>query len=109
MPEQLNHYNTPIYQHNLQLVVFCNFISSPANLGMIFRNADAFGVQKILPSPENEGFLESTRFKKIARNAAEQVSHEVVDSIQLKLDDYRKLDYQILALDFTTLSKPIQK
>lgn len=109
MPEQLNHYNTPIYQHNLQLVVFCNYISSPANLGMIFRNADAFGVQKILLSPENVGFLESTRFKKIARNAAEQVSHEVVDSIQLKLDDYRNLDYQILALDFTTLSKPIQK
>ena len=111
MAKQLNHYNTLLLKHNLSIILVCNYVSSPANLGMIFRNADAFGVEKIVLSPENVSFLASTRFKKIARNTAEQISHVVIETaeIQKQLQIYAKEDFQLVALDFTSTSKAIHK
>ena len=109
MAEQLQHYNTNLLQHDLKIVIACNFITSPANLGMIFRNAEAFGVKKILLSPENASFLESNRFKKIARNTSKLIKHEIIHSLANTLNTYKLDKYSVFALELTSKSKSIQQ
>lgn len=107
--QQLHHHNTSFHKHAHEIVLICNYISSPANLGMIFRNAEAFGVNKIILSLQNKSFTESHRFKKIARNTFQEVKFEVIESVEECIARYAKNSFEILAIELTKKSKPIQK
>ncbi|MBS3737745.1 TrmH family RNA methyltransferase [Mesohalobacter halotolerans] len=56
-------------KHNLSIVLICDKLQSPANLGSIFRIADAFGVAKLYIHQNNTNILNSNRFKKTARHS----------------------------------------
>ncbi|EMY81383.1 rRNA methyltransferase SpoU-like protein [Psychroflexus gondwanensis ACAM 44] len=43
-------------------------LDSPANLGSIFRNAEAFGVKNIWVHESNRDYLRSNRFKRTSRS-----------------------------------------
>lgn len=107
--EQLSHQQTPLEQHNLQLCVACNAIESPANLGLITRNAEAFGVKEILLSPSNNVFLKSNRFLKTARNAHQQINFILVESLVDELLERKKQAYQIVGVEWTPTSIPVQQ
>lgn len=107
--EQLSHPHTPLERHNLQLCVACNAVESPANLGLITRNADAFGVQEILLSPANHVFLKSNRFLKTARNAHQHILFTLVDNLIENLMERKKLGYSIIGVEWTPTSFPVQQ
>lgn len=106
---QLQHQNTPLLKHEKQLIVACNYIASPANLGMISRNAEAFGVQQILLAPANEDFLESNRFKRTARNSETNIQFKVIASLAEEISKLADAGYTISALELTKNSKSIQQ
>jgi tRNA G18 (ribose-2'-O)-methylase SpoU len=107
--EQLEHQNTPLLKQGKQLIIACNFVESPANLGMISRNAEAFGVQQILLSNANVSFLESNRFKRTARNSEKQIQFKIIDSLVEEIVNFKESGFYILALEWTKESLPIQK
>jgi tRNA G18 (ribose-2'-O)-methylase SpoU len=92
--------------HNKKLIVLCDGIKSPANLGGLFRICDAFGVHKII---SNEIIpIHSRRFIKSARNTNDQIPIQqgqlLTESIlQLQLEGF-----ETIGLEITTHSTPIQ-
>lgn len=106
--QQLEHQNTSLLKHQKQIIIACNFVDSPANLGMICRNAEAFGVQKILLSNTNVSLLESNRFKKTARNSDRNISFNTIESLSDEVANFIKEDFYISALELTTQSNSVQ-
>ena len=45
---QLQHYNTDLKAHKQSIVLLCDSVNSPANMGNLFRIADSFGVEKLV-------------------------------------------------------------
>lgn len=107
--QQLTHDQIPLQKHLKQIIVVCNFIKSPANLGLISRNAEAFGVQQIILSPDNYDLVSSNRFLKTARSAHQNISYTVVDKLNEEILVYKKLGFDILALELTKTSIPLKE
>ncbi len=89
------------------MVLLLDNITGEANIGSLFRLADAFGIDKIifcgtLPN------LNSNRLKRTARNTHNSVKFEYFKSSVKTIQDYRDSGYRILALEITSQSKSIQ-
>ena len=106
--QQLKHQNTPLFTHKKQIIIACNFVNSPANLGMICRNAEAFGVHQILLSPANVSFLESNRFKRTARNSDQYIQFNEVASLKEEILHLRSQAFNVSALELTNSSVSLQ-
>lgn len=75
--EQLSHDSIHLPQHELSLVLICEVLQSPANLGSLFRLADSFGAKKLYIHQSNSDFLNSTRLKKTARQSDQFIDFEL--------------------------------
>lgn len=87
--KQLHHHQVNFEnsgRHNIE--VFLEHIDSPANLGSIFRNADAFGVQTLWIMATNEIDLESTRFKRTSRSTWKSLNVRFYDDPQSVLSNF---------------------
>lgn len=107
--KQLQHTNTPLQRHSLVITLACHFIDSPANLGMICRNAEAFGVHQIWLSPSQSTLLKSSRFLRTARSSQQQIEFKEVSSLEEKLQEYAISNTKITALEWTKNSLPLQQ
>lgn len=104
---QLNHYNTEFNKQEFPITIVCHNITSPANVGSIFRAADAFGVHYIYfcESMPNLG----ARMQKTSRNAHNFIPFEMVDSTAAQLDLLTEKGYELVALEITSESIPLQE
>lgn len=78
-----------------------------ANIGSLFRLADAFSIEKILfcGSPVN---LNSNRLKRTARATVEKVPSEYYEEAPEAFLKYESLGYKPFALEITGDSVPLQ-
>lgn len=78
-----------------------------ANIGSLFRLADAFSIEKIIfcGSPVN---LHSNRLKRTARATVEKVRSEYYEEAPEALVKYRSLGYKPFALEITGDSVPLE-
>ena len=81
-------------------------ITSPANLGSIFRLADAFGITKIVQY-RCDIDMNSSRFKRTARTTNTTVPSERIDDISSYITSLKSDGYTTIALEITDSSKPI--
>ncbi|QLE03029.1 TrmH family RNA methyltransferase [Galbibacter sp. BG1] len=103
---QLDHHTSNFKIRKFPITLVCDNITSAANIGSIFRLADAFGVEKIIFSGTEPTF--SRRTEKTARATHKIIPFEFIeDSISTVLD-LKKNGHLILALEITTNSIPIQ-
>lgn len=72
---QLNHYNTTFLEKSHDIILACDSVNSPANIGSLFRVADSFGVKKILFGGVNVD-VSSARLKRTARSTQNWVLME---------------------------------
>jgi len=83
-----------------ELVIFLQDIEDPINVGSLFRTADAMQAKLILtgrtPQPPN------TEINITSRGLERKVDYEYFEEPQLALDKYKKLGFQIIALETTT-------
>ncbi|MDT0677346.1 TrmH family RNA methyltransferase [Autumnicola musiva] len=100
MKSQLSHYQSNFKKRNFPLVLILDEVAGDANIGSIFRLADAFGVEKIIfcGTPPN---FRSNRLKKTARNTHEYVAFEMFETTLQALEYYREQNYSIFALEIT--------
>jgi len=85
--------------------LLCLDLQSPANIGAIFRLADAFAVRKLLFATPID--LSSHRLRKMARETYKIVPYKQVDNVFTTLTDYKENEYTVIALELTTSSIPI--
>lgn len=108
MNEQLTHQQNVFLQKQFPIVLLLDNISAPANVGSIFRIADAFGVQKIYHH-ESLAVFESNRFKRVARSTQNWLSQESFSNKIELIEKLVKDDFDIFALEITKKSFPIHQ
>ena len=104
---QLNHYTSKFTKQRFPIVLISDNVSHAANLGSLFRTADAFGVEHlILGGPAVEL---GRKFTKTSRATEQSVSFEQAENILEKIDELKAQDYTLMALEITDKSIPISE
>lgn len=99
---QLTHYKSKFKPRNFPIILVCEDITNAANVGSLFRTADAFGIEKLLfcghPIPLGR------KMTKTSRATEKYVNFEWIESTENALLTLRDLGYQMIALEITTTS-----
>ena len=106
MPKQLEHQqiiNTP---HTFPLVVVCENVNDPRNVGMAFRICEAMGVEKLYlcgntPSPPHK------KISRVARSTEQWLPFVYKENIQEVLLDLKEQGYWLCGLEITDKSQDI--
>lgn len=101
--QQHSHRTTPFEKKEFPLVIICDQVKGPANLGSLFRVSDAFGVKELVFCG-HEVDLESQRMKRTSRETHLKVVSSVFDSVEHAIHEYREAGYTIVALEITKTS-----
>lgn len=103
---QLHHNQSKFLKKQHNLILICDAVNSPANVGSIFRLADAFGVQKIIFGTNNID-LNSSRLKRTARSTQNWVKMEDAVNLENFIPKLKEEGYEIMALEITENSTSI--
>ncbi|SDL11841.1 SpoU rRNA Methylase family protein [Salinimicrobium catena] len=104
---QLSHDAIPFKEKKFPIVLVLDSITGPANVGSLFRLADAFSIEKMIFCGSSFSDLNSSRVKRTARATIKNVISEEQESA---VDACRKLaqeGYSILALEISEGSLPV--
>ena len=76
---QLNHYTSKFTKQRFPIVLISDNVSHAANLGSLFRTADAFGIEHLIlgGSPIEMG----RKFTKTSRSTEQSVSFEQLETL----------------------------
>ena len=99
---------TPFSKKGNRVTVICDGVSSPANIGGLFRLCDAFGVEKIVFCDTHID-LNSPRLRKTARNTETRTAHTLQDDILKSIAELKAENYRIIGLEITSKSESIQQ
>jgi tRNA G18 (ribose-2'-O)-methylase SpoU len=107
MAEQLTHDNTHFTAVKTPTILVCDGVTSPANIGGLFRLCDSFGIQKIYFCGTKID-LSSPRIKRTSRSTHLLVNYkDDLDTLAV-LKQLTKQGYKPLALELTTKSKALE-
>lgn len=104
---QKTHETTNFQEKKFPLVLVLDGVSSPANIGSLFRLADAFNIEKlILCGAEID--LQSNRLKRTARATVKNVIFEEHENSEEICSTLQKDGYCILAVEIAEGSVPVE-
>ena len=103
---QLDHQRAGFAQKKFPLVLILDGIQAPANIGSLFRIAEAFGVEKMIAC-ETLVNLESPRLRKTARSTLSRVPFEDDRNCLEVCRQYQNEGYQLIALEITDQSRSL--
>lgn len=107
--KQLSHEDYSPNKHDKSLTIICSTLQSPINLGSICRLAEAFGVETMYISKENETFLDKPKFLRTARQTHHRVKIKIYDDIDALIRQLKKQGYLTIALEYCDNSVPLNK
>lgn len=90
-----------------EIILVCDHVKGPANIGAIFRLADAFQVSEIIFCG-SEINITSNRLKKTARNTQGIVRFHESESLITTIEELHTKAYTCIALEITAKSTSIQ-
>lgn len=102
---QTDHYGSKFKKRIFPITLVCDNINKAANIGSLFRIADAFGVEKILFC--GTGIPIGRRMTKTSRATEKIVPYEIHDSALSTIENLKTKGYHILSLEITSESTPI--
>lgn len=108
MPNQLNHTNTAFTKKSFPIILICDGVQSPANIGSLFRICDALGIAKIIFCNASINFS-STRLLRTARNTHKKVEYTISNNCLEEIKILKQSGYSLLALEITDNSIPIEE
>lgn len=105
---QLEHQEINNQQHQFPLVLVCNAIASPENVGMLFRISEAMGVQKIFlcgntPTPEHK------KVQKTSRSTEKYIPYTYAAHALPLIQKLKSEGYTIIALEVTNDSQVLSQ
>lgn len=101
---QLKHQDIENRDNSTHIELLLEKLNSPANLGSIFRNAEAFGVKKIWLNDLNKDDLNSTRFKRTSRSTEKNIQIEFYNT---PLEVLEELNHYKFGIEITSNSQNI--
>jgi len=105
---QLEHHNTDFPKLGFDIVLVCDGVNSPANMGSLLRVADSFGAKKVVFA-NSQIDINSPRLKRTARSAQKWVSIEDNIDTAESLKQYVLEGYVPIALEISEKSIPLQE
>jgi tRNA G18 (ribose-2'-O)-methylase SpoU len=105
---QLTHENTYFEKRNFPITLVCDHIFFQQNIGSLFRIGEAFGIEKIIFIGKNIS-LTPRKINKTSRSTHLQIPHFILEETVDAIAFLQKEDFQIIALEITTNSIPIQQ
>ena len=102
---QLTHYNTNFKKQTFPITLVCDNVTNAPNIGSLFRIADAFGVEKLVLCGETIPI--GRKMTKTSRATEKVVPYEWKENTFNTVEAYIKDNYQIVSLEITSNSKPI--
>lgn len=104
---QLTHYTSKFDQHTFPITLVCKNVTNAANIGSLFRTADAFGIEKLIfcGSPVPFG----RKMSKTSRATEKYVTYEWHDHPEELLRNFKTQGYQIIALEITDNSTSLSE
>lgn len=103
---QLEHADSFFKEKLFPLILVCDHIYFQSNIGSIFRICEAFGVEKIIFTGKNI-VLTPRKINKTSRNTHLLVKYEIMESEKDTIDYLIKNKYDIICLEITDKSLPI--
>lgn len=105
---QLEHRETGFPYKKFPVVLILDNVTGPANIGSIFRLADAFNIETIVLCGA-EVDLESNRLLRTARSTVSKVHHIIRERTLEVCKEYSDRGYQLFALEITGDSSPLER
>lgn len=106
MNEQHTHRSTPFSERRKEITIICDGLSSPANIGALFRLGDAFGIKEIIFCNATID-VSSNRLKRTARNTITSIPYRSSEDITQEINQFKQKGCQVVALEITSDSIPI--
>lgn len=106
MNHQLDHSSTKFHPNQFPIVLVCDQVNSPANIGSIFRIADSFGVNHIYFCGENIRIM-SNRMFRTSRSTHKHISYSQPEKTADTIKELAEDGYHLFALEITENSIPI--
>lgn len=106
--KQLRYSDIQNQRQEFPITIVCDTIRTPENIGMCFRVAEGFGVQKIYLH-ETSPSLDNRIVKRTARNTLSQIESETYTNFDLLLSRLKTEGNTIIGLEITDQSIPIQE
>jgi tRNA G18 (ribose-2'-O)-methylase SpoU len=107
MIRQLTHKEFNHSQKVFPIILVCDGLKSPSNIGALFRVCDALGIPKIIFCNTKINF-NSPRLQKTARNTQRYVSYSENNDTLSTINNLKDNDYKIIALEITDSSESIE-
>jgi tRNA G18 (ribose-2'-O)-methylase SpoU len=104
---QLDHDAIPFEEKKFPIVLMLDSVTGPANVGSLFRLADAFSIEKIIFCGSSFLDLNSSRVRRTARATIKNVISEEQESTVDACKKLAKDGYSILALEISEGSLPV--
>lgn len=103
MTIQHSHHTSNFIPQKFPIVLLCDGVQSPANIGSLFRISEAFGVEKIIFCNATIDFS-SARLRKTARNTIEKTAYSASGDILAELEQLKLQNYELVALEIADSS-----
>jgi len=103
---QLEHDEYVASQHEKEIEVLLDGISDQENIGMAFRVADTFGVNKLMIANSNFRLIDK-KTERISRQTTKHIEFQYIDDPVKELQSLEEENYLIAAIELTTKSVEI--
>jgi len=107
MIRQLTHKESNHSEKVFPIVLICDGLKSPSNIGGVFRVCDALGIPEIIFCNSQINF-NSPRLKKTARNTQHYVSYSENKNTLNAIINLKDNGFKIIALEITDSSESIE-
>ena len=94
---QLNHYNNNFKQQSFPITLVCDNVTNAANIGSLFRIADAFGIEKIIFCGAHIPL--GRKMTKTSRATEKTVIFETYELVLEIVSTLKRQDYTIISLE----------
>lgn len=105
---QLSHQDHKPAAQGRQLFVLIQDFAAPANVGAVFRSADAFGVACVYLCG-NTVAPPNSKLRRLSRAAEKYVPYKVVPDALALAEQLKSENVQLLSLEITANSKPLTR
>ena len=104
--KQHSHESSGFEEKSFPIILILDGITSPANIGSLFRLADAFNIENII-SCGTAVDLKSNRLKRTARSTVKNVIFEAHDELSIVCNEVESRGYKLFALEIAENSVSI--
>ncbi|MFV8325839.1 TrmH family RNA methyltransferase [Flavobacterium sp. ZS1P14] len=105
---QLGHQDISFDRKTFPITLVCDNIYFQRNIGSLFRISEAFGVEKIIFLGKNIP-LNPRKINKTSRSTHLHIPYSVIGETKELIDYLLATNYEIIALEITNTSKPLQE